>query len=185
MERRYQYVLAPGRHDPISDPGEHLDAWPHVLEERRPDKYSGERLVEALYFEVLLEGMDLPPEPVALDERVHQAEQRLARARRRRRGKNHPGTRPPHGATLVEVAPYAVEEAGGDHHLPYRRRLSAGDDDPGQPFQVLHGPHLDRLDPKPAQDLRVLPEVSLQRENPDLLRAAFLARHAVSLAVTS
>src|SRR5215217_702203 len=124
MERRYQYVLAPGRHDPISDPGEHLDPWPHVLEERRPDKYSGERLVEALYFEVLLERMDLPPEPVALDERVHQAEQRLARTRRRRRSEDHPGARAPHRTTFVEVAPDPVEKTRGGHHLPYGCRLA-------------------------------------------------------------
>src|SRR5215208_4462583 len=119
--------------------------------------------------------MDLPPEPVALDEGIHQAEQRLARTRRRRCSEDHPGARAPHRTTLVEVAPYTVEETRGDHHLPYRRRLAAWDDDPGQPFEVLHGPHLDRLDPKPTQDLGVLPEVSLQREHPDLLRAVRLA----------
>src|SRR3712207_2277888 len=185
MERRYQYVLAPRSHDSISDPGEHLDPWPHVFEERCPNEDPRERLVEAVDLEVLLEGMDLPPEPVAFDERIHQAEQRLARARRRRRSEDHPGTRAPYRTTLVEVAPYAVEEARGDHHLPYRGGFPAGHDDPGQPFEVLHGPHLDRLGAESAQYLGVLPEVSLQREHPDLLRDLFLARHAVRLAVTS
>src|SRR5215208_8451137 len=115
MERRYQYVLAPGRHDSISDPGEHLDPWPHVFEERCPDEDPRERLVEAIYFEVLLEGMDLPSEPVALDEGIHQAEQRLARTRRRRRGEDHPSARAPHRTTIVVVAPDAVKETRGDH----------------------------------------------------------------------
>ena len=165
--------------------GQNLDPRPHVLEERRPDKDPRERLVEALDLEVRLEGVDLPPEPVALHERVHQAEQGLARPRRRRRREHHPGARAPDRTTLVEVAPYAVEEARGDHHLPYRGGLPAGDDDPGQALQILHGPDLDGLDPEAAQDLRVLPEVPLQREDPDPLRAVFPAHRAVRLAVTS
>ena len=169
----------------IPDLRRDLDPGPHVLEERRPDKDPRERLVEALDLEVRLEGVDLPPEPVALHERVHQAEQGLARPRRRRRREDHPRARAPDRAALVEVAPDAVEQARGDHHLPYRGGLAAGDDDPGQALQVLHGPDLDGLDPEPAQDLRVLPEVSLQREHPDPLRAVFLAHRAVRLAVTS
>jgi hypothetical protein len=55
MERRYQDVLAPGRHDPVADPGEHLDPRPDILEERRPDKDPRERLVEAVDLEVCLE----------------------------------------------------------------------------------------------------------------------------------
>ena len=84
MERRHQYVLAPGGHDPISNPGQYLHPRAYVLEERRPDKHPREGLLETLYLKLLLERVYLPSEPIALDERVHQPEQRLARTRRRR-----------------------------------------------------------------------------------------------------
>jgi hypothetical protein len=55
--------------------------------------------------------VDLPPEPVALDQRVHQAEKRLARARGRRRREHHPRARAPTRPALVEKAPDAVQKA--------------------------------------------------------------------------
>src|SRR5687767_65057 len=111
MERRHQYVLPPGRHDPVPDPGQNLYTGPNVLEERRPDEDSRKGLVEAVDLEVRLEGVHLPAEPVALDEGVHQAEEGLPGPRRRRRREDHPRTRPPDRTTLVEKAPDAVEEA--------------------------------------------------------------------------
>src|SRR4051794_6409000 len=185
MERRHQNVLPPGRDDPLTYRRQNLDPRSHVLEERRPDKDPRERLVEALDLEVRFEGVDLPPEPVALDQGVHQAEKRLARPRRRRRREDHPRARAPDRTTLVEEAPDAVEEPRGDHHLPYRRGLATGDDDPGQTFQILDGPDLDRLDAQAMQDLRLLLEVSLQREHPAPLGGVFVAHRPVSVAVTS
>src|SRR3712207_6793139 len=73
VESRHQYVLPPRRDDPPVYLGEDLDVRTDVLEEGCPDKDPRERLVEALDVEVLLEGVHLSPEAVALDERVHQA----------------------------------------------------------------------------------------------------------------
>ena len=53
------------------------------------------------------------------------------------------------------------------------------------PVVILDGPNLDGLDTKATQDLHVLPEVPLQREHPDPLRALFLPHRSVRLAVTS
>src|ERR671916_679051 len=85
MERRDQNVFPFGRDDPPVYLTHNLHPGPHILKERRPYKHPHERLFKALYLELLLEGVDLPPEPVSFDERVHQAQQGLPRPRRRRR----------------------------------------------------------------------------------------------------
>src|SRR5436305_13396241 len=105
VKRRNQDVLSFSCDDPPVNLAYNFDPGPHVLEERRPDKHPYEGLLETLYLELLLEGVHLPSEPVALDERVHKAEQGLSRSRRRRRCQDHPGARPPYGSALVAEAP--------------------------------------------------------------------------------
>src|ERR687883_597845 len=169
MKRRNQDVLALGRHDPPSYLAQHLDPGSHVLEERRPDKHPYEGLLKALYLKILLEGVHLPPEPVALDERVHQPEQGLPRTRGCRRCEHHPRTRPPYRSALVEKASDAVQKARLDHQVPYSRRLPSRHDEPSETLKVLYAAHLDGLDPEFFQDLAVLPEVPLEREPSDPL----------------
>src|ERR671921_1055767 len=167
MERRDQNVFPFSRDDPPVYLSHNLHPGPHILEERRPYEHPHERLFKALYLELLLEGVDLPPEPVSFDERVHQAQKGLPRPRRRRRREDHPRARPPHGPALVVEATYPIEETRVHHQVPYCRGLTARYDEAGQSLQVLDAPHLDRLDPEFIQDLDVLPDVYLQREHPD------------------
>src|SRR4028119_708209 len=140
MESRDQNVLTPGRDDPTIYLAHNFYPRPHVLEERRPDENPDEGLLEALYLELLLEGMDLSAETIALDEGVHQPEQRLPRPRRRRRGQYPPRARPPNGAPLVADAADAVQEPRLGHYLPDGRRLSPWHDQTGQPVEVFEGP---------------------------------------------
>src|SRR5215204_4672990 len=167
VERRDQDVLSFSRDDSLIHLAHNLYSGPYVLKERRPDKHPHKRFLETFYLELLLERMDLPPEPVPLDERVHQAQEGLPRPRRRRRREDHPRARPPHGPALVEEAAYPIEETRVHHQVPYCRGLTARHDEAGQSLQVLDAPHLDRLDPEFLQDLDVLPDVSLEREHPD------------------
>src|SRR5919107_1824872 len=168
MEGRDQNVLPFGRDDPPVYLTHNLHPGPHILKERRPYKHPHERLFEALYLELLLEGVDLPSEPVSFDERVHQAQQGLPRPRRRRRREDHPRARPPHGPAFVKEAAHPVEEARVHHQVPDSRGLA----------------------PEFLQDLGVLPDVPLEREHPDPRRPLRLpvrppGRYLAGLAVTS
>ena len=165
MERGDEDILPLRRDDPLPHPAYNLDPGPDVLEERRPDEHPGERPVEPFDVEVRLERVNLTPEAVSLDERVHEPEQGLAPARRRRGGEDHPGARPPHGAALVEIAPHPVEQARLGHLLPDNGRLAPWYDQAGEPLKILDRAHLDRLDPELLQYLDVLPHVALQREH--------------------
>src|ERR671921_822026 len=190
MERRDQNVFPFSRDDPPVYLSHNLHPGPHILEERRPYEHPHERLFKALYLELLLEGVDLPPEPVSFDERVHQAQQGLPRPRRRRRREDHPRARPPHGPAFVKKAAHPVEEARVHHQVPDSRGLAARHDKAGEARQVLRAPYLNGLDPEPLQDLDVLPDVPLEREHPDPRRTLRLevrlsGRYLACLAVTS
>src|SRR5919112_6845670 len=125
MESRDQDVLSFSRDHPPIYLAHYFYPGPHFCEERRPDKDPHEGFLETLYLELLLEGMDLSAEPIALDECVHQPEQRLPRPRGRRSRQNHPRASPPHRSALVEEAADTVQEPRLGHYLPESRRLSA------------------------------------------------------------
>src|SRR5215211_4275196 len=146
MERRDQDVLAFGSHDSPVYLAQYLDPGSHILEEWRSDEHSHERFLETLYLELLLEGVHLAPEPVALDQGVHQPQERLPRSRRRRRRQNHPRARSPNGTALVEKAPNAVQKARLRHHLSDRGRLPARHYEPVQTLQICHVSDLDGFD---------------------------------------
>src|SRR5207248_937432 len=132
-----------------------LDVGADLLDPRRPDEDRAHRLVAGIDLEIRLEARDLPPERVAADDDVRQAEMVAVE-------EDHSGA----GAEErpLEAAERLVEavEPGEPHD---RGRLAAGNHEPVETAELLGLAHLDGFRTEDAQHRRVLAEVALQGEN--------------------
>src|SRR6476469_2263906 len=157
------------QHRVAVDLGEHLDVRPRLLEPRRADEDSAQRLVAVPDVEVGFEALDLAAERVAPRAVVTEGEVVAVED-------DHPGTRSQDRA--AELAHRLVETV--ETHQPADGgRLAAGDDQPVKPVELCGEPHLDRLGTEPPQHGRVLSEVPLHSEDADperLLHASMVTR---------
>lgn len=77
MESGDEHGALPAQDGMSVDTGEHLDVWPDLFDEWRPDEHGVERCIESLDVEIRLEGVDLPTEGVASHGDVDDAEAAL------------------------------------------------------------------------------------------------------------
>src|SRR6266516_1312396 len=157
------------QHRMAVDLREHLDVGSRLLEPRRPDEDSFERLVAVTDVEIRLEAAHLAAERVAPRPVVAEAEVVAVED-------DHPGARAEDRA--AEPA-HRLVEAVQPHEPADRGRLPARDDQAVEPRQLLGEPDLGRLRAESPQDGGVLAEVPLQGENADperLLHASMVTR---------
>ncbi len=172
VERRRQQVPLPRRHDPaVVEPGQHLDAGPHPLDQGRADEEGVEqgcvvlRRAQGGHVKPDLETIDLSAKGVARDRDVHQPEQRLL-AMRVLREEDRARAGAPDQPRAAEVA-QRLHQPPAHGQLADGSRLAARDDQAIQPDQVLGQPHLDALGAEPAQHHDVFGKVALQCQYPD------------------
>src|SRR5436190_17448247 len=139
------------------DLGEHVDVGSRVLEPRRADEDSAQRLVPVPDVQVRFEAAHLAAESVAPRAVVAEAEVVAVE-------NDHPGARSQDRA--AELA-HRVVETIKPHEAADGGRLTAGDDQPVEPVELLGEPHLDRLGTEPPQHGCVLSEVPLHGEDAD------------------
>src|SRR5204862_3314358 len=150
------------QHRVAVDLGEHVDVGSRVLEPRRADEDSAQRLVAVppvvrQHLEVSFEAVDLAAERVAPRAVVAEAEVVAVE-------EDHPGARSQDRA--AELAHRFVETVE-PHQAADGGRLAAGDDQPVEPVELLGEPDLDRLGTEPPQHGCVLSEVPLHGEDAD------------------
>src|SRR6266540_4284231 len=136
-------------------PGEHLHVGPHVLHDRCPDEHRPHRMVDPDHLDIRFEGVDLPPVRVAAHGDIDEGQQGLASI-------DALGHHDHAGA-----GPFAdrFHQAGGGGELPDGGRFPARDHQQVDLGQVVGPADLDRRDAQVGQDVGVLPEVALERED--------------------
>ena len=147
----------PEQHGLAVQLGEDLDGGTGLVDARRPDEDPAKGLGVAGELQVGLEARDLPPVGVPPDGDVHEAEVLPVE-------EDHPGAGPEYRP--LEPAE-SLLEAVDPHEPGDRGRLAAGDHEPVEPVQLLRLADFHRFRAEPAQDVRVLAEVPLDRQNTD------------------
>src|SRR5690606_13871253 len=175
MERRGDDVALTYRDDPTggrprTHGGEHLDAWPGLLDPRRTDEHRMERPArDALDLEIGLEGVDLPAEGVAAHRDVERTERALplGGVEQPAGEQDHPRARAVRGQPALDRGPQRLEQLEGVEQLDDRGRLPARQDDPVDPRKVLRVTHPHRAGPRLLERSEVLAHVALHREDAD------------------
>ncbi len=158
MEGSDQEAALPEENRLSVELGEHLDVGRGARDAGRPDEHAAERLVLAGQLEIGFEAEDLTAVPVARDLDVDEAEVVAV---------EHDQARTRAEDRLLEP-PDRVFEPVEPHQAHERRRLTARDDEPVEPVELLRLADLDRLCAEPTQHRRVLAEVPLECQDADL-----------------
>ena len=143
MERGGDDVaLADGDDPSVSQPGEHVDPRPDVIDDGCADEHAVDwHVAEQRHRDVGLERLTLAPEGIALHADVEQRQDRLVPVGDATREEDHPGAGPEdrrarRGEVEDRVAqPPAIDE------LAHRRRLPAGQDEPVETIEVVRQAH--------------------------------------------
>src|SRR6266545_2492020 len=151
-----------GRHDKVPllqddrmslVPGEHFHVRPHVLNDRGPDEHRPHRMLDPVHLDIRLEGVDLPAVRVPAHGDVDERQQRLARFDPLGHH-DHAGAGPEHRHPVGGPIADRSHQAGTRGELPDGGRLPARDHQ-----------QVDRRDAEAGEHVRVLPEITLERED--------------------
>src|SRR5829696_5172140 len=158
MERRDDETSLAERNRLAVERGEDLDVRAGLAHPRRADEDAAQRLLVARELEVSLEACDLAAVRIAVHGDVHEPEMLPVED-------DHPGARPEDGSL---ESPNCLVEPVEPHQTHERRRFATWHDEAVQAFELVGLADFDRVRTEPAQHLDVLPEVALDRQNPDL-----------------
>src|SRR5438270_8434168 len=140
---------------------EHLDLRPDLVDAGCADEDAPQGLGVVGKREVGLEARDLAAVGVAVDLDVDRAEVPPVED-------DHPGAGAEHGAGELT---HRLVESVQAHQAHEGRRLATGDHEPVETLQLLGLANLDGVRTEPPQHRRVLPKVSLHRQDSDLHQA--------------
>src|SRR5215211_6031060 len=166
MERRDEEAAVPQQHGLAVQLREHLDAGSDAAHSRCPDEHASQRLGVAVEFEVGLEARHLAAVGVPLHLEGDEAEVVAVE-------QDHPGAGPEH---RPGEAPDRLLQPVEPDQPRDRSRLAARDDEPVEPVELLRLPDLHDVGAEAPQHGRVLAEVPLDGQHPDLHRDGLYGR---------
>src|SRR3954471_7676649 len=174
MERRRQQRTLSYGDDPtggltVVDLRERLNGFAELLDPGRPDEHGMHRFVQPAEADVALERVDLASEGVAPHGHVDAADAHLVGG-----AVEHPVGQQDHAGAGAERR-HAVgdpllqrlQQVERHQQLADRRRLTAGDDKPVDPVELVRTSYAHGVSPARLENGDVLAHVTLQREHPE------------------
>src|SRR3954471_9081497 len=174
MERRRQQRTLSYGDDPtggltVVDPRERLDRFAQLLPPGGPDEHGMHRFVQPPEADVALEGVDLPAEGVAPHRHVDPAHADLVGGAVEHPvgQQDHAGARAERRHAVGDPLLQRLEQVERHQQLADRRRLTAGDDEPVDPIELVRTSYTHSVSAARLENGDVLAHVTLQREHPE------------------
>src|SRR5690606_11660470 len=175
VERGGEQGALSSRHDPTGGGTrlhacQDLDVLTRLLDPGCPDVDGAQRPLprtEIRRVDVLLEGVDLPPEGVAPHRDVHPADDRLGSADDAVGEEHHAGARAVDGQPGADEVTQVLEEVEGREQGAHRRRLAAGEDEAVDGAELGRPADAHRACSGALQGREVLGHVALECEDAD------------------